>query len=168
MVRVFVVFLLESRMCIASGRVEPTVDDFTSVSTKGRAVVDCIESSHDFVRNCIRCEVSCMRDVAKRQEFNGLSCCCQITLQSTCLLPWMTFTTTHMGIGLRYVYVISHLVSYDPVLNLNLIPISVTDWKYLDKYYVLCPLGSSLGVLQQLKISKIFRWRYQNISMTFP
>ena len=68
----FVDFLLESRMCITNGRVTPEFDDFTSVSTKGHAVVDYIAVNQECVQNCVKCEVLCMSDVIERYNLQGL------------------------------------------------------------------------------------------------
>ena len=77
MVRVLWIFLLVSRMCISNGRATAEFDDFTSVSTKGRAVVDYIAVSQECVQNCVKCEGLCMSDVIERynlQRLIGLSC----------------------------------------------------------------------------------------------
>ena len=68
----FVDFLLESEMCITNGRVTPEFDEFTSVSTKGRAVIDYIAVSQECVQNCVICVVLCMSDVIERYNLQGL------------------------------------------------------------------------------------------------
>ena len=53
----FVDFLHESKMCICNGRISSELCNFTSISPKGRAVVDYIAVKHEGVTNCIKCEV---------------------------------------------------------------------------------------------------------------
>ncbi len=48
----FIDFILESKMCILNGRVCPENDNFTSVRTLGRSVVDYICTFHDNLSNC--------------------------------------------------------------------------------------------------------------------
>ena len=40
-------FLIQTKCCVINGRVDPLKDGFTSVSTKGKAVVDYIITRHD-------------------------------------------------------------------------------------------------------------------------
>ena len=48
----FIDFLVEARMCILNGRFNHLNGGFTSVSTKGSAVVDYIVVSHGNFNNC--------------------------------------------------------------------------------------------------------------------
>lgn len=50
-------FLRDSKMCIINGRICPLNDNFTSVSIKGRAVVDYILVPYDCLQFCISFEV---------------------------------------------------------------------------------------------------------------
>jgi hypothetical protein len=45
-------FLIESKMCTLNGRFSPNSDDYTSVSRKGRAVVDYICVPLDYFHTC--------------------------------------------------------------------------------------------------------------------
>ena len=38
----FLEFFRDSRMCVLNGRIDPLCNNFTSVSPKGKAVVECI------------------------------------------------------------------------------------------------------------------------------
>ena len=44
---VFIEFLLESKLCVLNGRVTPQSDDFTSVITRSKSVVDFIAVLHE-------------------------------------------------------------------------------------------------------------------------
>ena len=62
----FIDFLIESRMCILNGRLNPLSDGYTSVSTKGSAVVDYIAVCHDNFSNCNSfCVESCTEIISK-------------------------------------------------------------------------------------------------------
>ena len=52
----FLDFLMESRMLVANGRV-PGCNEFTSISSKGRSVVDWFAVPHDIIGNCTSCDV---------------------------------------------------------------------------------------------------------------
>ena len=69
----FVEFLLESKMCIANGRVTPDKSNqFTSVSVKGSAVVDYIAISHEYIDKCVSCEVLSVNDLLQQYNLYGL------------------------------------------------------------------------------------------------
>ena len=53
----FVDFLLDAKMCVLNGRFLHTSDNFTSVSSRGRAVVDYILVPHDCFNSCENFEV---------------------------------------------------------------------------------------------------------------
>ena len=59
-------FLKDTRMCIVNGRGEPTMDNFTSVSPRGQAVVDYIITPYDCLRNVSDFKVSLVQDCLKR------------------------------------------------------------------------------------------------------
>ena len=48
----FVDFLHETKMCVINGRVTPQFDDYTSISSKGRAVVDYVCVPHEMLNIC--------------------------------------------------------------------------------------------------------------------
>lgn len=50
-------FPIDSKFCIVNGRICPLKDNYTSVSTKGNAVVDYILVPHDRLQSCIFFEV---------------------------------------------------------------------------------------------------------------
>ena len=49
----FLEFLLDSKMCVLNGRINPLDDNFTSISTKGRAVVDYMAVPFDCLGTCL-------------------------------------------------------------------------------------------------------------------
>lgn len=51
-------FLMDSKFCIVNGRICPLKDNYTSVSTKGKAVVDYILVPHDCLQSCISFQVN--------------------------------------------------------------------------------------------------------------
>ena len=122
----FVDFLLESRMCITNGRVTPEFDDFTSVSTKGRAVVDYIAASQECVQNCVKCEVLCMRDVIERYNLQGL-------IGLSCRPP------DHSAISLSFSIDNVIDVPYDPATNFE----SNTHKRYRLKNILICFMSSA-------------------------
>ena len=68
----FIDFLLESRMCIANGRITPHLDNFTSVSTRGRSVIDFFAVNQEFLPNCVKCEVQLTSELLQACNFEGL------------------------------------------------------------------------------------------------
>ena len=59
-------FLIESKMMVLNGRVTPEFDNFTSVSTRGRAVVDYFITSHNSYSICSKLEVFLASDMIER------------------------------------------------------------------------------------------------------
>ena len=53
----FLEFLLDSKMCVLNGRINPLDDNFTSISMKGRAVVDYIAVPFDCLGTCLEFKV---------------------------------------------------------------------------------------------------------------
>ena len=53
----FVDFLLDAKMCVLNGRFSHSSDNFTSISSRGRAVVDYILVPHDCFNSCENFEV---------------------------------------------------------------------------------------------------------------
>ena len=68
----FVDFLIESKLCITNGRITPELDNFTSISSKGRAVVEYIAVSQDCLYRCNMCEVQCISDIIDQYKLQGL------------------------------------------------------------------------------------------------
>lgn len=50
-------FLKDARMCVVNGRIDPLYDNFTSISPKGKAVVDYIIAPYDCLENCVEFKV---------------------------------------------------------------------------------------------------------------
>ena len=62
-------FLLKTKMCTTNGRISPELNDFTS---KDRAVVDYIIVPHDFIDNCVKCEVRPTNDLLEKYNLFSL------------------------------------------------------------------------------------------------
>ena len=62
-------FLKDSKFCIVNGRICPLQDNYTSVSTRGKAVVDYILVPHDCLQSCISFEV-----ITPTQLVNKVGC----------------------------------------------------------------------------------------------
>ena len=67
----FINFIKDSKCCIVNGRVTPLNDDFTSISPKGKAVVDYIMVSQDCLNLCTEFQVITPNDL---MENNGPDC----------------------------------------------------------------------------------------------
>ena len=76
----FVEFLNQSRMCILNGRLTPLNDGFTSVSSKGAAVVDYIAISQENFTNCESFQVLPCSEIVNQ-------CNLQLMLGDKCKLP---------------------------------------------------------------------------------
>ena len=59
----FLEFLKDAKLCVINGRVCKDNDDFTSVSSKGQAVVDYFVVPHDVLQNCLYFKVHTMRNL---------------------------------------------------------------------------------------------------------
>ena len=73
----FVDFLVEARMCVLNERLNPLCDSYTSVSTKGSAVVDYIAVSPDNFINCDSFCVNSSTDIVNKlnlQNSTGDKC----------------------------------------------------------------------------------------------
>ena len=55
---IFIDFLLENNLCILNGRLTPELDDFTSISVRGKAVVDYFVTRHDCFESFSKAHVS--------------------------------------------------------------------------------------------------------------
>lgn len=58
-------FLRDSRMCVLNGRIDPLCDNFTSVSPKGKAVVDYIVVPIDCLEDCLEFQVLLVSQVVE-------------------------------------------------------------------------------------------------------
>ena len=68
----FIDFLIESRMCILNGRFEPQHDGYTSISTKGTAVVDFIATRVDDFSMVSEFKVVSCSDIVQQQRLEPL------------------------------------------------------------------------------------------------
>ena len=69
----FIEFLMECKMCITNGRITPEHDGFTSISTRGKAVVDYIAISQENISNCLKCEVRNATSLIEELNLHPLS-----------------------------------------------------------------------------------------------
>ena len=65
-------FLIECKCCIVNGRVTPSLDNYTSVSTKGNAVVDYFAVPQDRLANCVKCDTQLTLDLISSLNLQGL------------------------------------------------------------------------------------------------
>jgi hypothetical protein len=76
----FIEFLQESKMCVCNGRVTDEHNNFTSISSRGRAVVDYIAVKHSGIVNCLKSQVLTPVQVVGMVNMEGaLSSRCKIT-----------------------------------------------------------------------------------------
>lgn len=54
----FIEFLKDAKCCVLNGRLNPSADNFTSVSVRGKAVVDYIVTPHSDIKSCLDMNVS--------------------------------------------------------------------------------------------------------------
>ena len=59
-------------MCITNGRVTPEFNNMTSVSAKGKAVVDFIVMPTDTIGTCLSCHVHQISDIINENNLHGL------------------------------------------------------------------------------------------------
>ena len=67
-------------MCVTNGRITPEYDNFTSISSRGKSVVDYILTPYDCLDKCVKCEVDLPNELVQRYD-----CLSQIT--ETCKVP---------------------------------------------------------------------------------
>lgn len=65
-------FLNDSRLCILNGRFEHEMDNFTSISTKGKAVVDYICTPHDTFKRCQSLRVITVQSLIQQHSLHQL------------------------------------------------------------------------------------------------
>ena len=68
----FIDFLNEAKLCILNSRFNETENNFTSVSTQGRAVVDYICVPHHVMENCMSFKVRTARSIIEDGNLSGL------------------------------------------------------------------------------------------------
>ena len=64
----FVDFLLENKLCILNGRVTPAFDNYTSISVRGKAVVDYFVTRHDCFNMFNKVQVETSTDLVDRLD----------------------------------------------------------------------------------------------------
>jgi exonuclease III len=62
-------FLKESKQCILNGRITPELDNYTSVSSRGKAVVDYMITSHSTLNQFTRCEVHLIKELCNKMGY---------------------------------------------------------------------------------------------------
>ena len=67
----FLEFLKDVKMCIINGRINPIDDNFTSVSTRGKSVVDYIVVPHECVKFCTNFNVKTVHEEIDRLKLHG-------------------------------------------------------------------------------------------------
>ena len=68
----FIDFLNEAKLCILNSRFNETENNFTSVSTQGRAIVDYICVPHHVMENCMSFKVRTARSIIEDGNLSGL------------------------------------------------------------------------------------------------
>ena len=69
----FIEFLKDSKCCVLNGRLNPENDNFTSISVKGKAVVDYIVTPHVDLKTCLEFSVFTPSDLLQRVGFEGIN-----------------------------------------------------------------------------------------------
>ena len=67
----FLDFLIEARLAVTNGRI-PGRNDFTSVSTRGKSLVDYIAVPHENFSQCVTCDVHPINEIIERCGFYSL------------------------------------------------------------------------------------------------
>ena len=67
----FLDFLIEARLAVTNGRINGH-NDFTSVSTRGKSLVDYIAVPHENLIQCVSCDVHPNLDIIERNELYSL------------------------------------------------------------------------------------------------
>ena len=67
----FIDFLVEAKFCALNGRFGPG-DNYTSISRKGRAVVDYICVPHDTFSHCTNFTVTTVQEITDQRNLHGL------------------------------------------------------------------------------------------------
>ena len=86
-------FLIESKLAVVNGRIADGINQFTSISSKGRAVVDYIVVSHENLINCIHFNVDNVSDLISKHNLESmLSNRCKAPDHSVFTLRYSIFT----------------------------------------------------------------------------
>ena len=89
-------FLVESRLVILNGRIPNGNDNFTSISSKGRAVVDYIFVPHENLRNCSYFSVDIMSDIISKYSLEPMiSTRCKAPDHSILTLKYVLYDPCH-------------------------------------------------------------------------
>jgi hypothetical protein len=70
----FIEFLNEAKLCTLNGRYDPKYDNFTSISDKGRSVVDYTCSTHNMLKFCKEVKVTPAQSVVDKYSLHGYLC----------------------------------------------------------------------------------------------
>lgn len=65
-------FLNDSKLCVLNGRITPETDSFTSISRKGKSIVDYICVPHDVLDKCCYFKVFTMQSIIDDHALHGL------------------------------------------------------------------------------------------------
>ena len=65
-------FLNEAKLCVLNGRFDETENNFTSISTRGKAVVDYICVPHDVIKDCMSFKIRTARSIIQDGNLAGL------------------------------------------------------------------------------------------------
>ena len=93
----FIEFLNEAKMCILNGRFNEADNNFTSVSTRGKAVVDYICIPHDTMAQCVNFKVRTARSIIEDGNLFGLLGDRSKAPDHSALIT--EFRTSHIGTG---------------------------------------------------------------------
>ena len=93
-------FLIESRLIVVNGRVADGVNQFTSISSKGRAVVDYIIVPHENLIDCIYFNVDNVSDLISKYNLESmLSNRCKAPDHSVLTLKYLIFKNDRCDIS---------------------------------------------------------------------
>ena len=82
-------FIKDGRLAILNGRINPTADNFTCVSHRGRSVVDYMLLPHNCLKFCLDFKVELMSDII------DVALCTEL-LSNTCKIPDHSLLTVKM------------------------------------------------------------------------
>ena len=70
----FTEFLQDAKLCILNGRLNPDLNNYTSISGRGKAVVDYMLTPHDCFQSCDSFSVQTISDLIEKYNLHGLIC----------------------------------------------------------------------------------------------
>ncbi len=93
----FIEYLKESKQCIVNGRITPHLDNFTSISGRGKAVVDYLIVNHNQIEDVIKCQVLPVRTLCEKLQYkpSGKLPDHSIVLAEMQYYPWEKEQTLH-------------------------------------------------------------------------